>query len=86
MHPSSGSIQLLAERRFLRVVLAVVLLAAGLSGVLATVSAPLGLLALLFALAAGPVALVVDDRTRTARRVGTAPGAGAPRETSAAAG
>jgi hypothetical protein len=81
MHPSSDSIQSAAARTFLRGVLVVVLLAAGLAGVLVTVNSHLGLLALCFALVAGPVGVVVEDRARAARRAETTPVARLAQET-----
>jgi len=67
MDPSSNSIHSAAAGTFLHLVAVFVLLAAGLAGVLVTVNAHLGLLALGFALVAGPVGVVVEDRARTAR-------------------
>jgi len=70
MQASSDSIELRASRPFLRVVLAVVLLTAGLAGVLVATSSQMGLLVLALAVVAGPVGVAVEDRSRAARRAG----------------
>jgi hypothetical protein len=84
MHPSSNSIRAADKGTFLRLVLVIVLLAAGSAGVLVTVNAHLGLLALCFALVAGPVGVVVEDRATAPRRAGAASGARLAHETGAA--
>jgi hypothetical protein len=84
MQPSFDSIHSTTGKTFLHGVLVIVLLAAGLAGVLVTVNAHLGLLALGFALVAGPVGVVVEERAKAARRAGAAPAARLAHETSPA--
>lgn len=84
MHRSSDSIHSAAAGPLLQIMLATVLLAAGFAGAVVTVNAHLGLLALGFALVAGPVGVVVEDRLQAARRAGAADVAGVSHETHAA--
>ena len=73
MHLSSESMQVATPGPFLRGSFVLVLMVAALAGVLVTASTQMGLAALGFALVAGPLAVVVEDRTRGARRPSPVP-------------
>jgi len=68
MHPSSKSIQVATPGPFLRGAFVLVLTVAALAGALMTASTQMGLAALGFALLAGPLAVIVEDRSRGARQ------------------
>ncbi len=73
MHRPSGSVQLEATAPLLRVALIVVLIVAVVAGLLVVASSQLGWAALSVALVGGPVALLVEGRSRTRARVAAIP-------------
>ncbi|HUM10697.1 MAG TPA: hypothetical protein VLT82_07110 [Myxococcaceae bacterium] len=65
MYRSSDSVQVATAAPLLRLVLVLVLMVAVLAGVLVAAGTHIGWITLAFALVAGPVAAVVDGRSRT---------------------
>ena len=64
MHRPSHPVQVATAAPLLRVVLMLLLMVAALAGVLVAANPPIGWLTLVFALVAGPVAVVVEGRSR----------------------